>query len=77
MYEVVKSMGVVILIAVYCLCSLFVVLCIRDITKITVEKMDTLQGWRKKKKKTKGKNKPMISFHQFVEYLRKEMGKRF
>ena len=39
-----------------------------------MKKSDTLQDWQKK---TKGKNKLMISFNQFVEYMRKEMEKKF
>lgn len=39
MYEVVKSLGVVIIIAVYCLCSMFVVKCMKDITRATIEKI--------------------------------------
>ena len=42
MYEVVKSMGIVIVIAVDCLCSMFVVKCMRDITRATVEKIGYL-----------------------------------
>ncbi len=39
MYEVVKSLGVVIMIAVYCVCSMFVVKCMKDITKATIDKI--------------------------------------
>ena len=39
MDEVVKSLGVVIMIAVYCVCSMFVVKCMKDITKATIDKI--------------------------------------
>ncbi len=39
MYEVVKSLGVVIMIAVYCVCSMFVVKCMKDIIKATIDKI--------------------------------------
>lgn len=42
MYEVVKSMGIVIVIAVDCLCSMFVVKCMREITRATIEKIGYL-----------------------------------
>lgn len=42
MYEIVKSLGAVIIIAVYCLCSMFVVKCMKDITRATIEKITYL-----------------------------------
>ena len=48
MYEVVKSMGVMIVIAVDCLCSVFVVKCMREITRATVEKIRYLAGLAEK-----------------------------
>lgn len=40
MYEVIKDMGAVVIIAVYCLCSVFVVKCMKEITKATVDKIN-------------------------------------
>lgn len=39
MYEAVKSLGAVIMIAVYCLCSMLVVKCMKDITRATIDKI--------------------------------------
>ena len=55
MYEVVKSMGVVIIIAVYCLCSMFVVKCMRDITRATIEKIGYLAELAEKEEKDERK----------------------
>ena len=51
MYEVVKNMGIVIVIAVYCLCSMFVVKCMRDITRATIEKIGYLAALAEKEEK--------------------------
>lgn len=42
MYEVVKSLGMVVGIAVYCFCSMFIVKCMRDITRTTIDKITHL-----------------------------------
>ena len=55
MYEVVKSLGIVVVIAVYCLCSMFVVKCMRDITRATVEKIGYLAGLAEKEEKDERK----------------------
>ena len=55
MYEVVKNMGIVIVIAVYCLCSMFVVLCMRDITRATIEKIRYLAALAEKEEKDERK----------------------
>ena len=55
MYEVVKNMGIVIVIAVYCLCSMFVVLCMRDITRAKKEKIGYLAELAEKEEKDERK----------------------
>ncbi len=40
MYEVIKDMGAVVIIAVNCLCSVFVVKCMKEITKATIDKIN-------------------------------------
>lgn len=55
MYKVVKSMGVVIVITVDCLCSVFVVKCMRDITRATIEKIGYLAGLAEKEEKDERK----------------------
>ena len=48
MYELVKSLGAVIIIAVYCLCSMSVVKCMKDITRATIDKIAYLAELAKK-----------------------------
>ena len=55
MYEVVKSVGIVIVITVYCLCSMFVVKCMRDITRATIEKIGYLAELAEKEEKDERK----------------------
>ncbi len=40
MYELIKDMGAVVIIAVYCLCSVFVVKCMKEITKAAIDKIN-------------------------------------
>ncbi len=40
MYEVIKDMGAVVIISVNCLCSVFVVKCMNEITKATLDKIN-------------------------------------
>ena len=40
MYEVIKDMGAGVIIADNCLCSVFVVKCMKEITKATVDKIN-------------------------------------